>query len=249
MQTRTIVLLGTLMATAAVAGCGDDAEEARNAASPAAAHITARVVDYERAEGPAARDGLLVIDPTTGESQAPTAPGFSGGDAQFAFVASPDRIAYRCSRGACLTGLDAGAQETKLGEAWCIAPSVRAEHVWLAVLDPDSPPTERAITSVSEVDFRGQVRTGPSTLPSRRWHCPVGAYEGGLLFQQESGIAAWDARSSKIIATIPDTFPAAVNEGVVATYPDEGEGELRITDLKTGRETLIVPPSGWRFNP
>jgi hypothetical protein len=247
MRARTMFLL-TSAAAATAAGCGDDPEEQRVVADRPTT-IAARVVDYERPEGPVARDGLLLIDPATGSSQAQAAPGFSGGDAQFALVPSSDQIAYRCSRGACVTGLDADSREVKLGEAWCIAPSVRADRVWLAVLDPESPATERAIASVSEVSFTGEVRTGPSTLPSRRWHCPVGAFDRGLLFQEASGIAAWDAQSSAVIATIPDAFPAAVHGSVVATYPDEGEGRLRLTDVTAGREELIEPPPGWVYDP
>jgi hypothetical protein len=243
-----MLLLGACAVAASVTGCGDGADE-RNGGSNPPIHISARVVDYQRAEGPVARDGLLVIDAETGATTAPRAPGFSGGDAQFALVPSAEQIAYRCSRGACITGLDSGSEEARLGEAWCIAPSVRPNHVWLAVLDPESPATERAIESVSELSFAGEIRTGPSILPSRRWHCPVGAFDGGVLFQEASGIAAWDAAASKVIATIPDAFPAAVHERLVATYPDEGEGRLRLTDLTTGHERLIEPPAGWRFDP
>jgi hypothetical protein len=242
-----MLLLGVCAAGASAAGCGEDAEERQKPAN-SPTPISARVVDYDRPEGPVARDGLLVIDPATGDSAAPAAPGFSGGDAQFALVPSSDQIAYRCSRGACVTSVESDSPEARLGDAWCIAPSVRPNHVWLAVLDPESPATERAITSVSEVSFAGEIQTGPSILPERRWHCPVGAFDGGLLFQEFGGIAAWDAKASNVIATIPDIFPAATHETVVATYPDEGERRLRLTELTTGDVELIEPPPDWRFD-
>ena len=241
------LILG-LTAGALVAACGDEGDESAEAASEAHP-IAARVVDYERHEDAVGTDGLVIVDPSTGRSTPVLAPSFSGGDAQFAFVPAADQIAYRCSSGACVTGLGADTRETRLGDAWCIAPSVDANHLWLAVLDPDSPATERAIMSVSEIGFDGSVRIPSSILPSRRWHCPVGSFEGGVLFQGQTGIAAWDARSSEVIAEIPDTFPAGSHGTLIATYPDQKVGPLRVTDLATDHVTRIPPPAGWSFEP
>jgi hypothetical protein len=230
-------------------GCGDERPSAESSEGAGASEALLVRATEARDDGAVTTEGILLLDPNGGETRSLAAAGFSGGDAQFPFVPSETSVAYRCNEGACLAGLDGEPTEEKLGDAWCIAPSTMVGRVWLARLDPDSPATERAIESISEVSFDGDVTQGPSSLPSRRWHCPVGAFDGGVLFQDRGSVVAWDAGSSSVRMSIPDTFPAAAHRTLVATYPDEGQGDLRLTDVATGSTRMIEPPAGWRFEP
>jgi hypothetical protein len=244
---RNTALLVVLLL--ALPGCGDEGPSAESSEGAGASEALLVRATEARADGAATTDGILLLDPDDGETRSLAVAGFSGGDAQFPFVPSEARVAYRCDEGACVAGLDGELKKAKLGDAWCIAPSTTVGRAWLATLDPDSPATERAIESITEVSFDGDVTRGPSSLPSRRWHCPVGAFDGGVLFQDRGSVVAWDASSSSVRMSIPDAFPAAVHRTLVATYPDEGDGDLRLTDVATGSTRKIEPPAGWRFEP
>lgn len=85
-----------------IAGCSGSDSEEEPAKEGQASALAVGAIDNDRA-----RDGLFAVEQRNGAVEPLDAQGFSGGDAQFPFV------------------------------AWCLAPSTQAGRLWLANLDPE----------------------------------------------------------------------------------------------------------------
>ncbi len=123
-------------------------------------------------------------------------------------------------------------------EAWFFVPSAVEDRVWIAVLDPSSPETIRALKSVREVTVDGVVTTPDVAPPDGRW--PVAAVDDGLVFQGDDVLEIWDPESQEFLETFPGPFPVAAwgNRLVTCTQCDQ----LHLIDLDADtRRTIDVP--------
>jgi hypothetical protein len=189
---------------------------------------------------------LRVIDLETGESRRLDVSDFAPGDAQFALVRTGNGFVYYCSSGACALDDNLQGGSRTLGDAWCFAPSATEGRVWLAFLDPDSPDTVRSMESVREVSLDGEILVD-SPLPPKRWHCPVGAVKQGVLFQDDEGLAVWDAESREVVSRLPGPFPADTHGDLVAWCEQNCRGGLHVTNIGSGEDIVIEADDSFQF--
>jgi len=250
---RTILLSAALGASLLIASCGgnDGGDPAGGVPPPREAEpeLVIRAIIGGKGQ---ATEGLLAFDPLVRGSDPPDEPvrleadGFSGGDAQFPFVYTQGTVVFRCSAGACaLDVTDEEASVAEIGDAWCLAPSAEPGRVWLAELDPDEPRRASRIGSVREIDVSGEEVHAEIDVSQRDLFCPVGSFDGGLLFQGEDGLLAIDASGD--IRRIRDLFPLAGHGTRVLTYGNQPREFLRLTDLEGGDERRVSAPRAWSF--
>lgn len=189
---------------------------------------------------------LRAIDLETGESRKLDVSDFAPGDAQFALIRTGTGFVFRCGSGACALDDDLEGGSRTLGDAWCFAPSATEGNVWLAFLDPDSPDTVRSMDSVREVSLDGEVSVD-SVLPPDRWHCPVGAVNQGVLFQDDDGLVVWDAEAREVVSRLPSPFLAETHGDLVAWCEQNCRGGLHVTDIRSGEDIVIEADDPFRF--
>lgn len=124
-------------------------------------------------------------------------------------------------------------------EAWFFIPSSTEDRVWIAVLDPSSPETVRALKAVREVTVDGTVTTPDVAPPEGRW--PLAAVDDGLVFQRDNLLEIWDPRTQEFVETLPGPFPVAAWGNRIVTCGQCDQLELVNLDADT-RRTIDVPP-------
>ena len=139
---------------------------------------------------------LTVIDLDAGTSSHFPLPELALGDSQFRIVRTGTKLVFRGSTSQS-TGSDIAAfaldlsleePPKNIGESWYLVPSATDGRVWLAILDPESPGTVRALKAVKEVTTEGEVTVAETPLPVGRWSSLVGALDGALVFQGKDGL-------------------------------------------------------------
>lgn len=252
---RTILLTAALGASLLIASCGGSNDGATAGAGPPRTESSPELVIRAISGGKGqAEDGLFALEPLLpgddqpGEAVRLEADGFSGGDAQFPFVYTQGTVVFRCSSGACALNLaDEEEAVAEIGLAWCLAPSAVPGRVWLAELDPDEPPRASRIGSAREVDVPGGKVHAEIDVSPLNLTCPVGSFDGGLLFQDGEGLLAVDVSGD--IQRIPDHFAVTGHGTRVVSNGDRPRGFLRITDVERGEERRGPAPRGWSFVP
>jgi hypothetical protein len=129
-----------------------------------------------------------------------------------------------------------------LGESWFFVPSATAGRVWLALLDPRSPPTVRALRGVREVTVTGRATVAESRRPPR-W--PLAAVRNGLVLQGKS-LFLWDPASGRIMQRLPSVFPVAVRGWRLVSCAQRRD-VLSVSDTRSGATAVIRPGAGFRF--
>lgn len=135
-------------------------------------------------------------------------------------------------------------------ETWFFVPSAVEDRVWIAVLDPASPDTVRALKAVREVTVDGTVTTADLVLPDGRG--PVAAVADGLVFQGDDVLEVWDPKTQEFVATLPGPFPVAAWGNRIVTCGQELVGEvvvdecrqLELVDLDADTRRTIDVPAG-----
>lgn len=189
---------------------------------------------------------LRAIDLETGESRKLEVSDFNPGDAQFSLIQTGTGFVFRCGPGVCVLDNDLQGEASVLGKAWCLSPSATEGQVWLAILDPDSPDTVRSMKSVQEMTLDGQVLM-ESELPPDRWHCPVGAVNQAVLFQEGDDLVVWDAEAREVVYRLPGPFPADTHGDLVAWCDQNCKGGLHLTDIGSGEDVVIEADQSFRF--
>jgi hypothetical protein len=129
-----------------------------------------------------------------------------------------------------------------LGKSWFFIPSASPGRVWLALLDPRSPPTVEALQGVREVTVDG-VQTAKSQRRPPRW--PLAALRSGLVLQAKT-LELWDPATGRITQRLPGVFPVAARDWrLVACAP--GCRALHIIDTLAGSRTMIRSRRGLHF--
>lgn len=207
---------------------------------------------------------VTVADLDAGTSRTVPLPELALGDSQFRIVRVGSKLVFRGSTSHS-TGsdvatfamelgvlashhprLDLAERPRNIGDSWYFAPSAVEGRVWLAILDPESPGTVRALAGVKEVTADGEVTVPYTPLPSDRWSSLVGAVSGGLVFQGADGLEVWDPSTRTVALRVPGPFAVATRGNQIA-WCDFGCEEVHVTDLATAEDIAIAPEGGFAF--
>jgi hypothetical protein len=129
-----------------------------------------------------------------------------------------------------------------LGKSWFFVPSATPGRVWLALLDPRTPPTANALNAVREITVTGAVTVARSRRPPA-W--PLAALRSGLVIQRDT-LELWDPVRGRIIRRLPGTFPVAVRGWRLVSCAARCR-VLHVVDTRTGARGVVLPPRGARF--
>jgi WD40 repeat protein len=200
---------------------------------------------------------LTVIDLDTGTSHTVPVPQLALGDAQFRIEHSGSKLVFRGSMSRS-TGsdiatfalnLDLKDPPRNIGESWYFVPSATEGRVWLAILDPESPSTVRALKAVREVTVDGKTTVPDAALPEGRWSTVVGAVTNGVVFQGgqgEDGLQVWDPLAKEVVMSLPGPFAADTHATLIA-WCDVGCEEMHITDAATRNDVIVQPGEEFAF--
>lgn len=137
----------------------------------------------------------------------------------------------------------------KLHKSWFFIPSAVEDRVWIALLDPDSPDTVRALSAVAEVTNEGVVMVPPVRPPEGRW--PVAAVSAGLLFERPAGgLELWDPLTGRTVRQLPEAWWGPTHGNLLAWCDNAAEpvrgGHLHLTDvLRAEDRARLAPPPGF----
>jgi WD40 repeat protein len=198
--------------------------------------------------------GLTVIDLDAGTSRVVRVPELALGDSQFRIVRTGTKLVFRGSTsestgsdiGAFTLDLDLEGPPRQIGESWYVVPSATDGRVWLAILDPESPSTVRALKAVKEVTAEGEVTVPSSPLPAGRWSTLVGAVQGALVFQGSDGLEVWDLGTQEVVMRLPGPFTVDTHGDLIA-WCAQACKEMHITDVTTGESSAVPPGEGFSF--
>jgi hypothetical protein len=134
-------------------------------------------------------------------------------------------------------------------DSWFFLPSSHSDRVWIAVLDPSSPPTERALRAVREVALGGEVTVQGARPPGGRW--PIAPVPAGLLVPtaDDRGVAVWDPAADRVIARVPianlsNLGPTNGDRIVSCAHRCR---VLELIDVRTGDRRRLAAPRGKAF--
>ena len=219
-------VLVLIVALTACSGGDGDSDTAAGGASPAKPAAGTRL--YLAGDGE-----LAVLDVASGRVQPRLVPELAGGD-------PPYRIVRRRAR-LVLYGGDTYVTDmtlstpTRLHTSWFFIPSAVEDRVWVALLDPESPDTVRALSGVAELTTDGVVTVAPVRPPGGRW--PVGDTTSGLLFERPGGgLDVWDPAARAVVRRLPDAWHGPTHGDLLAWCALGGKraGELlHLTDVST----------------
>jgi hypothetical protein len=189
-------------------------------------------------------DRLVRIDVRSGRTRVVRVRGLAGGDPIVNLAAVGSRLVYYGRTHTYAIGPSLRGRPLDLGRSWYFVPAAGGGRVWLAELDPASPPTVRALAAVREVSLDGAVVARSRRRPPSG--ALVAATAAGPLFQRRRGLALWDVEQGSVVARIPGSFPVAVHGDTVASCGSGCLG-IRLTDVRTGAARVVRPPAGHRF--
>jgi hypothetical protein len=185
---------------------------------------------------------VIVVDAALRRVRTHRVEELSAGDPPHALAVIGGRVVvYGSQRTSALT-LDLAEPAKPLGEAWFFVPSATAGRVWLALLDPRSPATVRALRAVREVTIGGQTTLAHSARPP---HWPLAAVDDGLLLQGKT-LELWQPSSGRIVRRLPGLFPIATRHALAVTCAQRCRA-LHVTNTHTGSDVQILPRPGFRF--
>ncbi|HEX2235367.1 MAG TPA: hypothetical protein VHK89_03735 [Actinomycetota bacterium] len=194
---------------------------------------------------------VIVANLLDGTTRSYRVPQLNSGDALFRLELIGSRLVFRgalagdAARTATFAmDLDLSDLES-LGRSWYFVPSATEGRMWLALLDPRSPPTERALAAVKEVTVDGRVTVPRVPLPGR-WSTLVGAVTHGLVFQEGRGLVVWDPAVSDVVLRMPGSFAVGTHGSLIA-WCDDGCRQLHLSDARSGRDVRVPPGPGFRF--
>lgn len=171
------------------------------------------------------------------------------GDDLTRLVRIDNKLVFRGSMGDRLGAVAVDLQSRHrrlLGEGWYFVASSEPGRVWVGVLDPQSPPTVRALASVYEVDADGNITTENVALPKGRWTNLVGSVSTGLVFQSDGRLEVWNPETRAVVETLEGPFPADIHADQIA-WCEHRCPVIHVTDVVAGTDKTVDPPSGYRF--
>lgn len=187
---------------------------------------------------------LTVIDIDRASVTVYVIPELAPGDPQYRVVRRGDLLAFygHTPTDPAVFALDPERPQEPIlvDEAWFFIPSADDERLWLAILDPNSPDTVRALAAVREVTLDGTITVDDVIPPNGMW--PTGAVTSGLLFQGETTLELWDPATQTMVDSFPGPFPVATwgNRIVSCGNCDE----LHLIDLDADTRRIVSVPEG-----
>jgi hypothetical protein len=159
---RSWFALGFLVSLAGLAaGCSGEEPESQAGARSTLATTEDGLRLYLAGDGE-----LTVVDVDAGTARVSSVPELSPGDPPYRIVRAGDKLVFYSREAAYTADLDTPSMPHKLAEAWFFIPSAAPDRVWVALLDPESPETVRALRAVREITVDGR-ETVPDAAPPR----------------------------------------------------------------------------------
>jgi hypothetical protein len=191
---------------------------------------------------------LWVVDVAAGSVRHRSLPRLSGGDPPYWIVRRGDKLVLWNYQTLTLDPGSSAAQPSVLvRDSWIFIPSAAPDRIWVGILDPTSPETERRLKAVREVTVDGRVTVADVRPPGGRW--PVAATSSALAFQsQGSGqggdqLELWNPRTGKVLRRLPGEYPVA-SHGDLLAWCRQSCARLHLTNVATGKELQVHPPAG-----
>ena len=191
---------------------------------------------------------LWVVDVAGGTVRHRRLPQLSPGDPPYRIVRRGDKLVLWSYQTLTLDPSSAIAQPSVLvRDSWIFIPSAAPDRIWVGILDPTSPETERRLKAVREVTVDGRVTVADVRPPGGRW--PVAATSSALVFQSPGSgqggdqLELWNPRTGKVLRRLPGDYPVA-SYGDLLAWCRQSCGQLQVTNVATGKELQVRPPTG-----
>jgi hypothetical protein len=191
---------------------------------------------------------LWVVDVAGGTVRHRNLAQLSPGDPPYRIVRRGDKLVLWSYQTLTLDPSSAIAQPTVLvRDSWIFIPSAAPDRIWVGILDPTSPETERRLAAVREVAIDGRVTVADVRPPGGRW--PVAATSSALVFQSPGSgqggdqLELWNPRTGKVLRRLPGDYPVASYADVLA-WCRQSCGQLHVTNVATGKDLQVRPPAG-----
>jgi WD40 repeat protein len=210
--------------------------------------------------GPVARPGephlflagageLWVVDVAGASVRHRRFPQLSPGDPPYRIVRRGDKLVLWSYQTLTLDpSSNAAGPSTLVPDSWIFIPSAAPDRIWVGILDPKSPETERRLKAVREVTVDGRVTVGDVRPPQGRW--PLAATSSALAFQSHGSgpggddeLELWNPRTGKVMRRLPGEFPVA-SHGDLLAWCRQSCARLHLTNVATGKEIQVRPPAG-----
>jgi hypothetical protein len=189
---------------------------------------------------------LWVVDVESEHAVRLRRPEIGAGDPPHFIAAIGDRLAMWDYDVTTIPIADPSAESAPLAEdGWIFIPGADPDRIWVGLLDPESPATERGLNEVREIDSAGNVVTRAEP-PHGAW--PYAEVGGGLLLQAPRP-TLWDPDTGRTLRSweweeIGDMGPVSGN---LLASSDYESGELIVTDVVSGAQRRIPPPEGLKL--
>jgi hypothetical protein len=237
-EMRGFAKLGWLMGVFVLAGCGSAARQPRAVHRSADARPSGTLY-LANARHPGT---VTIVDVARERTQTHRLSELSAGDPPYTLAVIGERVVVYGSDQTSAFDLGLHEPAKRLGEAWFFVPSATPGRVWLALLDPTSPATVRALRAVREVTVDGRTTLAHSARPPQ-W--PLAAVDNGLLVQGKT-LEVWQPTSGRVLRKLPGVFALATRHTLAVTCPRRCPA-LHVTNTRTGRDLRIEPGARFRF--
>jgi hypothetical protein len=197
-----------------------------------------------------AGDGeLWVVNVAGGSVRHRSLPQLSPGDPPYRIVRRGDRLVLWSYQTLTLDPSSTAAQPSMLvRDSWIFIPSAAPDRIWVGILDPKSPETERRLAAVREVALDGRVTVADVRPLQGRW--PVAATSSALAFQSHGSgpggldqLELWNPLTGKVLRRLPGDYPVA-SHGDLLAWCRQSCARLHVTNVATGKEIQVRPPAG-----
>jgi hypothetical protein len=175
-------------------------------------------------------------------------PQLSPGDPPYRIVRRGNKLVLWSYQTLLLDPAAAAQPRTLVRDSWIFIPSAAPDRIWVGILDPKSPETERRLAAVREVAVDGRVTVGDVRPPEGRW--PVAATSSALAFQSHGSgpggldqLELWNPRTGKVLRRLPGEFPVA-SHGDRLAWCRQRCARLHVTNVATGEDVEVRPPAG-----
>jgi hypothetical protein len=188
---------------------------------------------------------LWVVDVGGGTVRHRDLPQLSPGDPPYRVVRRGDKLVLWSYQTLTLDPSGTAQPSVLVRDSWIFIPSAVPDRIWVGILDPTSPETERRLKAVREVTVDGRVTVADVRPPEGRW--PVAATRSALAFQSEGSgpgrLELWDPRTGKLLRRLPGDYPVAAHGDVLA-WCRQSCARLQVTNVATGQQVQVRPPPG-----
>lgn len=192
---------------------------------------------------------LWVVDVAGASVRHRSLPQLSPGDPPYRIVRRGDKLVLWSYQTLTLDSRSTAAQPRVLvRDSWIFIPSAAPDRIWVGILDPNSPETERRLAAVREVAVDGRVTVRDVRPPEGRW--PVAATSSGLVFPSHGSgpggldqLELWNPLTGKVFRRLPGDY-AVATRGDLLAWCRQPCARLHVTDVATGDDGEVRPPAG-----